>query len=208
MNTFFAVFLKSANVNAQCTTFTFTPSERTVAETGGDYTVAVSTTPFNCSWNAYADYSWIEITSGASGSGAGLIHYTVDPNTADRIRQGYISITETETSFLITQEGPGSGYFQNPNTGTDSYGHIYKRYDMLMNWQDAETFCEGRGGYLATITDDSEQSFFRHFYDRRRDRGFSPMLARWIPASCTGRTLSMAGLAMGDRRTMELYSLV
>jgi hypothetical protein len=137
----------------------FTPSDRIIPETGGDYTVSVSTTPFNCSWDAYADYSWIEITSGASGSGAGLIRYTVDPNTADRIRQGYISISGAETSFLLSQEGPGSGYFQNPNTGTDSYGHIYKRYDMLMNWQDAETFCEGRGGYLTTITDDSEQSF-------------------------------------------------
>jgi hypothetical protein len=150
---------KTCTANFVPCDFSFTPSDRIIPETGGDYTVAVSTTPFNCSWDAYADYSWIEITSGASGSGAGVIRYTVDPNTNDRIRQGYISLSEAETSFLITQEGPGSGYFQNPNTGTDSYGHIYKRFDMLMNWQDAETFCEGRGGYLATITDYFEQAF-------------------------------------------------
>ncbi len=130
---------------------TFTPAEGTVPATGGNYTVAVSTIPLNCPWTAYADYSWITITSGASGTGAGLIHYTVDPNT-DRVRQGSIDITETEAFFPITQEGPGSGYVAYAN-------HTYKRYDMLLNWQDADTFCGGRGGYMATITDDGEQNF-------------------------------------------------
>lgn len=120
---------KTCTANFEPCDISFIPADRTIPATGGsNFTVEVSTIPLNCSWNAYADYSWITITSGTSGSGAGLIHYTVDPNTDDRIRQGYISITQTETSFPITQEGPGSEYIQNPDNG-----NLYKRYDMLLN---------------------------------------------------------------------------
>ena len=114
--------------------------------------------------------SWITITSETSGTGAGLIHYNVAPNTG-RVREGYIT-TDTETNFLITQEGPGSGYIQNPDNG-----HNYKRYDMLINWQDAETFCEGRGGYLATITSSIEQDFV---YTNMVQGSDSPIHQCWL----------------------------
>ena len=36
-------------------------------------------------------------------------------------------------------------------------GHLYERYEYPMSWQDAERFCEERGGHLAVITSPEEQ---------------------------------------------------
>ena len=41
----------------------------------------------------------------------------------------------------------------------DENDHVYKRYDYIMSWKDAEVFCEAQGGYLVTITSKNEQQF-------------------------------------------------
>jgi hypothetical protein len=38
-------------------------------------------------------------------------------------------------------------------------GHYYKRFDTLMSWNDAKTYAEGLGGYLATMTSQNENDF-------------------------------------------------
>lgn len=38
-------------------------------------------------------------------------------------------------------------------------GHWYQRIDSNMSWQDAKTYADGLGGYLATITSQNEQDF-------------------------------------------------
>lgn len=35
--------------------------------------------------------------------------------------------------------------------------HIYSFYDLPMSWTDAETYCKGLGGHLASINDETEQ---------------------------------------------------
>jgi hypothetical protein len=47
-----------------------------------------------------------------------------------------------------------SAIIQNP-----SNKHWYKRFDTSMGWHTAKAFCERRGGYLATITSQSENNF-------------------------------------------------
>ena len=37
--------------------------------------------------------------------------------------------------------------------------HWYQRFDTSMNWHAAKSFCEKRGGYLATLTSKSENDF-------------------------------------------------
>ncbi|HOW59873.1 MAG TPA: lectin-like protein [Candidatus Omnitrophota bacterium] len=38
-------------------------------------------------------------------------------------------------------------------------GHFYERNDTNLSWHDAETYAEGLGGYLGTITSQAEQNF-------------------------------------------------
>ena len=43
-------------------------------------------------------------------------------------------------------------------TITTYNGHTYQLFNKTMNWIDAEKYCEGVGGHLATITTDAEQN--------------------------------------------------
>ena len=38
-------------------------------------------------------------------------------------------------------------------------GHYYQRIDVTMSWPKAKTYCETRGGYLATVTSAQENNF-------------------------------------------------
>ena len=44
-----------------------------------------------------------------------------------------------------------------PSDAVAYNGHSYKLFDTDSTWQEAETYCENRGGHLMTITDDGEQ---------------------------------------------------
>jgi len=47
-----------------------------------------------------------------------------------------------------------SSKIQNPGNG-----HYYQRFDTVMTWKSAKTFCESKGGYLATLTAKEENDF-------------------------------------------------
>jgi hypothetical protein len=60
-------------------------------------------------------------------------------------------------SLLLSLQGiarADSGWIYNSDTG-----HWYQRIDTLMTWQDAKTYAEGLGGYLATSTSQPENDF-------------------------------------------------
>lgn len=58
--------------------------------------------------------------------------------------------------FLVSSKPTlaDSTIIQNP-----SNKHWYQRFDTSMGWYAAKTFCERRGGYLATITSQDENDF-------------------------------------------------
>jgi len=66
--------------------------------TGGTFSASVTNpTPGGCSWTATSTVSWITITSGGSGSGAGTVSYTVAPyNGGTSTRQGTITISVSQ----------------------------------------------------------------------------------------------------------------
>jgi hypothetical protein len=64
--------------------FSISPVRATLSGAGGSGSVSVSATP-GCGWTAVSGDPWITITSGATGSGAGTVTYSVDPYTG---RQG------------------------------------------------------------------------------------------------------------------------
>ena len=79
-----------------------TPSSKTYTSSGavtGD-TVGISAAG-TCSWTATTDASWITVTGGASGTGAGTVSYSLAANTTPATRTGIITIGRQ--SFTITQ---------------------------------------------------------------------------------------------------------
>ena len=79
--------------------FVLSPSMRSFGPTGGTGSVAVSA-PINCTWSAISNDSFISITSGASGTGAGAVTYSVQANTG-AARNG--SMTIAGKTFMVTQ---------------------------------------------------------------------------------------------------------
>ena len=87
-----------------CDFVTMSPSVRTVSNAGGAFTVSVgSPTPAGCSWTATSNVSWITITSGGSGTGAGTISYAVAPYSGGTsTRSGKITINSNSTPVIHT----------------------------------------------------------------------------------------------------------
>ncbi len=84
---------------------TLDPASQAFTSAGGTGTVAVSAAS-SCTWSATAGMSWATITSGASGTGPGVVTYTIALNAADAARSG--SIVIGGQAHRVTQDGLGS----------------------------------------------------------------------------------------------------
>ena len=70
---------------------------------GGRGSVAVLTDKASCAWSAASLAGWITITSGASGSGNGIVNYSVAPNDSSTSRKGTLAIAGR--TFTVSQPG-------------------------------------------------------------------------------------------------------
>lgn len=70
---------------------------------GGSGSVTVNA-PGGCGWNASSDSSWLTISSGFSGSGNGLVNFSVASDTSGT-RSGTLTIGGQR--FTVTEQGPG-----------------------------------------------------------------------------------------------------
>ena len=95
----------TVNQTAGGCTFKLTPKSGKFKAAGGSGTVNVMPNFSECPWTAVKNgaFSFITITDGASGVGAGTVSYTVDTNSDTEARFG--SITIGGKAFLITQDG-------------------------------------------------------------------------------------------------------
>ena len=82
--------------------FNVTPRSASFGGDGGAAAIEVSSTS-SCAWTATASAGWIDITSGARGSGAGLVRYEVDRHKGKGTRTG--SIVVAGVTVTITQAG-------------------------------------------------------------------------------------------------------
>jgi len=83
--------------------YEISPQDNSFDSTGGTGTITV-TAGEGCSWTAQNDSVWITITSDDSGTGNGVITYTVSANTGTDERTGNITIGGEVHS--VTQEAP------------------------------------------------------------------------------------------------------
>ncbi|MFH1965816.1 MAG: reprolysin-like metallopeptidase [Acidobacteriota bacterium] len=84
-------------------TVSILPESRTHSADGGEGAISVSS-PLGCGWTAASQADWINITSGQSGTGDGIIQYLVEENENKANRAGQILVEEV--SFSILQESP------------------------------------------------------------------------------------------------------
>ncbi len=107
------------------------------------------TTSANCSWTALASSSWIHTSS--SGTGNGMVCYTVDANSSANIRTGTISVGNQV--FTITQ-GP-AGYVWHPVFGWlyDGGGNWYYHngFDWMWFSSGPWIWSESLQGWIATM---------------------------------------------------------
>jgi uncharacterized delta-60 repeat protein len=89
------------NSNAACT-YSLGSTGAAFTASGGNGSVNVTATG-GCNWTAVSNNDWITITSGFTGSGNGMVTYSVLTNSSAQPRTG--TITVAGQSFTIAQEG-------------------------------------------------------------------------------------------------------
>ena len=88
-------------------TYTITPTSQSFGLSDDTGSVNVSTST-ECSWKATSNAAWIDIISGSSGIGDGIVGYTVSENTSGSKRTGTMTIageTFTVTQSVLIQTG-------------------------------------------------------------------------------------------------------
>jgi uncharacterized protein (TIGR03437 family) len=85
-------------------TFTLAPTSQNIAASGGNGSVNV-TSQSGCNWTARSNSDWITISSGASGSGNGVVNYAVATNSG-AARTGTLTIAGQ--TFTVTQAANSS----------------------------------------------------------------------------------------------------
>ena len=76
----------------------------------------------------------------------------------------------TKILELLSENGFNiKGFVSLPYDATEYNGHHYFLYsDICNSWEDAKSYCESIGGYLAIINDDAENTFL---FDLMRETG-------------------------------------
>ncbi len=83
--------------------FSLSPKKAKLKAASASATVTVKPTLSDCAWTAVSNDSFIDITDGGSGVGAGTVSYFVTSNTNSVARTG--SMTIGGKTFMVTQSG-------------------------------------------------------------------------------------------------------
>jgi YVTN family beta-propeller protein len=106
-------------------TYSISPSSASFATAGGTGSVNVFA-PAGCSWGAFSNVGWAQISGGASGSGNGTVTYSVNSNLGIAGLSGTLTIAGQ--TFTITQAGAAFGGIRVHCGGgqlTDGSGNIW-----------------------------------------------------------------------------------
>ena len=97
---------------ANSCTYALVPASQSVVAGGGTGSTSV-TTLAGCAWTAVSNNtSWLTVTSGASGSGAGTVGFSATANASSTQRSG--TLTVGGQTFTVTQAGVACSYSLSP----------------------------------------------------------------------------------------------
>ena len=91
--------------------YSISPSSANFQSSGGGGTVNVTS---DCGWTAVTNAAWIWISSGSSGSGNGVLTYSVAANSSINGREG--TLTVAGKTFHVGQAGTSCGYSVSPSS--------------------------------------------------------------------------------------------
>ena len=94
-------------------TYSLSASNVSIALTGGNGTVGVLPSANTCTWAASSNVPWIQVVSGATGTGSGTVGFSVDANTGAS-RSG--TLTVAGQTFTVNQGG--CSFTLSPTTGS------------------------------------------------------------------------------------------
>jgi hypothetical protein len=102
----------------QVCAYSINPTNQNFPAAGGTGNVSV-TADAGCGWTAVSNVGWVQITSGASGSGSGTVAFAVAANPSSTPRQ--TTLTIANQSFTVSQDGISACAFTlNPASRTVS----------------------------------------------------------------------------------------
>lgn len=101
-------------------TYTLAPTSGTAPVIGGEGSFTVTPSRPGCTWTATPAVSWLIVVEGASGTGAGVVHYVVRPHIgALAARTGAIAVGAQ--SHSVTQAGDGDSDGDQLPTGWENF---------------------------------------------------------------------------------------
>ena len=83
-------------------TYSLSATSLSFGASGGPNSVNV-TTASSCAWTASSDRGWMSITSGASGTGSGVVNISLTRNASSAVRTG--TLTVAGQSVAVSQDG-------------------------------------------------------------------------------------------------------
>ena len=104
-----------AGASAEICTYTLSATSVTLPAKGGSKNVSVKAKGTDCEWTASTTNSWINITSGSSGTGNGKVNYTVPGNTNATALVGTMTIAGQ--TFTVNQAAGGCTFSLSPKSG-------------------------------------------------------------------------------------------
>jgi hypothetical protein len=126
----------SNEVSTNTCKYSISPISQNFTASGGTGIINVSTQSA-CSWTASSGVPWVTITGGASGSGNGIVNYSVAANTGSSSRT--VGSTIAKNIFTITQAGSDtSSYTITASSG--SGGTISPSGNVTVNQGTSRTF--------------------------------------------------------------------
>ena len=112
------------------------PAGKTFSYSGTSYSALSATAASGCAWTASTTTSWIHLISGIagaplSGTGAGMVYYSVDASTSLTARTG--NITVGGQTFTITQNGVPSLSIVKAHSGSFTQGQLGALYTLTVS---------------------------------------------------------------------------
>jgi len=169
------------SVSVLCT-YSISPTSKSFTSSGGTGSISV-TSQSGCSWSASETASWISITSGSSGTGNGIVSYSVSANSSANSRTAIITVagkshtvTQAATISYLTVNIDGSGVVElNPDGGTYDSG---TEVELASTADPGWVFSDWSGDLISsdnpvTITMNSDKSITATFLEDSDNDGIS-----------------------------------
>jgi hypothetical protein len=140
-------------ISAPSCTYSISPGSASFTSSGGLGSLSVTTTG-GCSWSTAISDTWLSITAGSSGTGSGVIDYSVSENASKCTRRGLVTVassvfTATQTTALTGYDTTCSDF--NGDGKTDLFWQHQTAGSLYLWYMNGGSYVSSQ--YIGTVTD-------------------------------------------------------